>query len=232
MRDQSQRFREQGYAVFDSILSPHQLQMLRGICDTLLAEPAQDGGETLHTIGLGERRRFLRHRHQDFPALRAFVLGDTVAEIAASCGLNNTTLFNEQFVVKGAGNGARFAWHQDGAYVGFDHKPYLTIWIALDDATEDNGCVYILPRNLDDNPTLGPHDWLDDSNELSGYRGPEKGRPMVCKAGTIVAFSSLTLHSSGANTTDHARRAYVCQYSSGPLIDPATGRPKRFSTCL
>ena len=52
---------------------------------------------------------------------------------------------------------------------------------------------------------------------------------MVFEAGTIVAFSSLTLHRSGANVTDRPRRAYVCQYTAEPLIVPETGEPKRFA---
>jgi len=132
-------------------------------------------------------------------------------------------LFNEQFVVKGAGKGASFAWHQDSAYVGFDHKPYVTIWIALDDTTEENGCVYILPRDIDEKPGIDPHEWQDDSNELNGYSGNDPGLPMTCPAGTIVAFSSLALHRSGPNTTDRPRRAYICQYSLEPIRDPETG---------
>jgi len=229
---QRTEFRRQGYAVFEEALSVGDLAMLRRTCDTLLEEPAHDGGGDVHKIGLGEARRFLRHRHADFPDLEAFVLGPKIAEISAACGLTDPMLFNEQFVVKGAGKGASFAWHQDGAYVGFDHRPYLTIWVAVDDATEANGCVYILPRDLDTAPELDRHEWQDDTNELNGYFGTETGRPMTCKAGTIVAFSSLTLHSSGANRTPNPRRAYVCQVSSGPIVDPATGQPKRFAKPL
>lgn len=232
MSDQAETFQRQGYTVFESALDPADLAMLRETCDTLLAEPVHDGGGDVHKIGLGEARRFLRHRHSDFPALEAFVLGPGIAGIAEACGISNPMLFNEQFVVKGAGKGASFAWHQDGAYVGFDHVPYLTVWIAVDDATEDNGCVYILPRDLQENPALDPHEWQEGSNELNGYSGSETGRAMTCKAGTVVAFSSLTLHSSGVNITDAPRRAYVCQYSSGPIIDPVTGAPKRFAKPL
>jgi ectoine hydroxylase-related dioxygenase (phytanoyl-CoA dioxygenase family) len=138
-------------------------------------------------------------------------------------------LFNEQFVVKGAGKGASFAWHQDSAYVGFDHKPYLTVWIALDDTTEENGCVYLLPRNLETDPGIDEHEWQEDSKELNGYFGDEPGRPMVCPAGTVVAFSSRTLHRSGPNGTDRPRRAYIAQYSVEPIRNPESGELKRFA---
>ncbi len=225
----SEQFRRTGFAVFPDALDPQDLQTLRAACQTLLDEPAEDGGDGKHKIGLGTARRFLAHRHEDFPDVEAFLLGDTIARITQTCLGTPVQLFNEQFVVKGSGTGASFAWHQDGAYVGYDHPAYITIWIALDDTTEENGCVYLIPRDLDENPGIDPHEWQDDTNELNGYFGTETGQPMRAKAGTIVAFSSLTLHRSGPNTTDKPRRAYVCQYSVEPILDPKTGKPKRFA---
>ena len=233
MNDPLQVFRKQGFEVFENILDKDELSLLQSCCDALLSEPVDDGGQgDIHKIGLGSSRRFLSHRHTDFPKLEAFLLGPKMAKIIQSLGIDEAMLFNEQFVVKGSGQGARFAWHQDGAYVGFEHRPYVTVWIALDDANLDNGCLYILPRNLENENYLEPHEWQDDSNELNGYSGTERGLPLICKAGTVVAFSSLTLHSSGTNNTRHPRRAYVTQYSDGPIIDPNTNAPKRFAKPL
>ncbi|MDJ0826779.1 MAG: phytanoyl-CoA dioxygenase family protein [Rhodobacter sp.] len=222
-------FRRQGYTVFSDAIAAADLAMLRGVCDRLLQEPPEDGGKGLHTIGLGEARRFLRHRHADFPDLERFVLGPAMGAVVRDTLGGDGLLFNEQFVVKGAGKGASFAWHQDSAYVGFDHAPYVTVWIALDDTTEANGCVYILPRDIDAHPGIDPHDWDDEGRELNGYSGTDPGVAMTCLAGTVVAFSSRTLHRSGANATDSPRRAYIVQYSLEPIRDPKTGALKRFA---
>ncbi len=229
MTSSAEQFRSNGYAIFPGALDAEELTILRDACQTLLDEPIDDGGNGRHKIGLGEARRFLAHRHEEFPKVEAFLLGDKIASITDACLGEKGFLFNEQFVVKGSGKGASFAWHQDGAYVGYDHAPYLTVWIALDDTTEDNGCVYLLPRDLDAQPGLDPHEWQEDSRELNGYNGTDPGQPMTCPAGTIVAFSSLTLHRSGPNSTDRARRAYVCQYSTEPIRHPETGELKRFA---
>lgn len=221
-------FVERGYVTRVSPLSTDTLAMLRSVCDELLEEKPDDGGEGLHNIGLGRRRQFLRHRHPDYPELEDFLLTGAPAKLAQDLLGGKAYLFNEQFVVKGANKGASFAWHQDGAYVGFNHPAYLTVWIALDDATEENGCVYILPRNLAKNPDIDPHRWVEDGSEMNGYFGDDVGRAVECPAGSIVGFSSLTLHRSGPNTTDRPRRAYVCQYSPEPIIDPSTGELKRF----
>ena len=225
----AQDFTRHGYMTFPDALDATELAALRSACETLLGEPVDDGGGDRHKIGLGQARRFLAHRHEEFPDVEDFLMSPKIDRVVRTCLGRDSYLFNEQFVVKGSGTAASFAWHQDGAYVGFDHRPYLTVWIALDDTTVENGCVYLLPRDLEEQPGLDPHEWQEDTNELNGYTGDAPGTAMTCKAGTIVAFSSLTLHRSGPNTTGRPRRAYVCQYTVEPLRDPETGDLKRFA---
>jgi len=235
LSDQSavDRYQHNGYAIFPNLLEDHELAMLRSVCDELLAEPPDDDmGGRAHDIGRGHDRRFLRHRHPDFPALSAFLLGAEMKRFVRPFVGETPHLFNEQFVVKGPKTGAAFAWHQDGGYVGFDHKTYLTVWIAIDDTTAENGPVHVLPKDLTKDSTLVPHHWDKDGKEMIGYDGPDEGVAAIVPAGSVVVFSSAILHRSSPNTTDKARRAFIAQYSPEPIIDPATGRPKRFATAL
>ena len=151
---ESESFRHNGYCILENGLTSDELGALRAAADELLAEPPVDGGGRFHDIGRGDDRRFLRQRHADYPAIAEFLFSDRMKETATALLDASPFLFNEQFVVKGSQTGATFAWHQDGAYVGFDHAPYLTVWIALDEVTDDNGCLYILPRNLDEDSSL------------------------------------------------------------------------------
>lgn len=231
--DTVDHYLSQGYAILPNWLSAADLTMLSAVCDTLLAEPPDDDmGGSGHNIGQGQDRRFLRHRHGDFDALATFLLSSKMRDFLTPFLGPNPHLFNEQFVVKGARTGTAFGWHQDGGYVGFDHAPYMSVWIAIDDTTPDNGPVYVLPKDLRHDTALVPHVWNEEAKELVGYDGPDPGEGAVVPAGSVVLFSSVTLHRSSRNTTDRARRAYLAQYSAGPLIDPATGQPKRFATPL
>ncbi len=226
-------FARNGYAIFPNLLEDQEVSLLESVCEDLLAEPPDDDmGGKAHDIGRGQDRRFLRHRHRDFPALCAFILGAEMKRLVGRFVGETPHLFNEQFVVKGPKTGTAFAWHQDGGYVGFDHKPYLTVWMAIDDTTAENGPVYVLPRDLTKDCGLIPHHWDKDGKEMIGYDGPDEGVAAIVPAGSVVVFSSATLHRSSPNTTDKARRAYVAQYSAEPIIDPATGQPKRFATAL
>ena len=51
-------------------------------------------------------------------------------------------------------------------------------------------------------------------------------------AGSIVAFSSVTFHRSGANSTNETRRVFVAQYSVEPIIDPRNDQPWALATPL
>ncbi len=227
---QSADFRAKGYAVLPEPIPAQALSALRAAADALIAEPAAaDGGN--HDINRGADRQFLHKRHADFPGVERFLFSPFLRDVTR-IALGEPHLFNEQFVVKGPRTGASFAWHQDGAYVPFEHRPYLSVWIALDDTTLENGALSILPRDLDRDGHIDPHRWDEVGKEKVGYDGPNEGIALPCPAGTMILFSSLTLHRSGANTTDRPRRAYLAQYSDGPILDPSTGNPRNFAKPL
>ena len=98
-------------------------------------------------IGINARgkRYFSNFIYQDRPELRKFLFGDTMAEICRAVLGDEAYMFWEQYVIKAGDPDTSFAWHQDSGYVHEDHEPYLTVWIALDDVTEENGSVYLLP---------------------------------------------------------------------------------------
>lgn len=223
-----EHFRRRGYCVLPDAVSSADLSMLSRTVDELLTEEL----DPEHHINKGNDRRFLALRHEEFGELEAFVLGESIGQLAGELLTGPPHLFVEQFVVKGPRTGASFAWHQDGGYVGFAHPPYLSLWIAIDDATEANGCLSVLPRDLDHNTDIADHDWDEANKERVGYSGDDPGVLVECEAGSIVAFSSTTMHRSGPNTTERPRRAFVAQYSAEPIIDPTTGQPHRFAKRL
>ncbi len=227
------QFAHDGYAIFPNLLEAREVALLGAVCDALLAEPPDDDMEgKAHNIGRGHDRRFLRHRHRDFPELGAFILGSDMKRFVSQFIGGTPHLFNEQFVVKGPKTGSAFGWHQDSGYVGFDHEIYLSVWMAIDDITSENGPVHVLPKDLTKDRDVLPHQWDETAKEMVGYDGPDEGVAAVVPAGSVVVFSSATLHRSSPNTTDKARRAYLAQYSPEAIINPATGRPKTFATAL
>ena len=129
----------------------------------------------------------------------------------------------DRFVIKEPNTPSSFNWHQDSGYVNFDHKPYLTTWLALDDTHPLNGPLSIIPTNIETTSEVITHQWSDKSKDLFIQVDESKAKEFYVSEGTLVVFSSLTPHASGANQSSKTRTAYLAQYSSEPIIDPNTG---------
>jgi ectoine hydroxylase-related dioxygenase (phytanoyl-CoA dioxygenase family) len=134
--------------------------------------------------------------------------------------------------VKSAERGMRFGWHQDSGFIGYPHPPYLTCWIALDDVSEANGTVYLLPYARAGTRDVVAHVRDEETNDMIGYFGTDPGDPVIVRAGSIACFSSTVFHRSGPNTTDHVRRVYVAQYSVEPVLSKDGSRPRHLAEPL
>ena len=141
-------------------------------------------------------------------------------------------LFDEQYVVKAAERGIRFGWHQDSGFIGYPHRPYLTCWIALDDVSEANGTVYLLPYARAGTRRVVEHVHDEATNDMVGYFGDDTGDPVSVPAGNIACFSSTLSHRSGPNTTDHVRRVCVAQYAREPILNEERSAPRHLADPL
>jgi ectoine hydroxylase-related dioxygenase (phytanoyl-CoA dioxygenase family) len=105
-----------------------------------------------------------------------------------------------------------------------DHAPYLTCWCPLDDATVANGTVRVLPFSRVPASGAGilPHQRQAQTNDLVGWADNSGAVTLEVPAGSIVAFSSLLLHATGANRTDKLRRVYLAQYTREVMLNPGT----------
>jgi len=117
-----------------------------------------------------------------------------------------------------------FPWHQDNGYTYIEPQQYLTCWIALTDATVQNGCPWIVP-GLHRLGTL-EHKWTTLGFEC--LTDVEGAVPVELEAGSIAVFSSLTPHRTGPNVTTEVRKAYILQYApDGAIAYPSGKEPQR-----
>ena len=113
-------------------------------------------------------------------------------------------LFNEQFIVKPHNCGIEgcFGWHRDSDSLEDTTVPYISIWIALDDVTLDNGCLIVEDTALGGAP-----------------------RALEMSKGSAVVMSHLLRHKSGENKTRFQRRAWMPQFSKGPIMSAVNNEP-------
>ena len=107
--------------------------------------------------------------------------------------------------------GSEKPWHQDNAY--FNYLPLESVgtaWIALDDATIENGCMHLLPGQH----TRGAlrHHHTIDCEILSDRIEPELAVPIELKAGGVLYFSAMLPHQTPPNSSSLQRRALQFQY--------------------
>ena len=228
----SSQFERDGFAVLERVIDAATLAMLREECAVFVARTdrwLEKQGREVFGITHRGKRYFIANRYRDSERMRGFVFGELMQRIATAFLGPTVYLFNEQWVVKGAEQGMKFAWHQDSGYVQFRdpgnvHKPYLTCWCALDDMTRANGAISVMPHSrVGSQGVVFEHRHEPGSNDLVGYEGDDPGVLCEMPAGSVAVFSSTSLHRSGANTTPTMRRAYLAQYSAEPIYS-ASGK--------
>jgi ectoine hydroxylase-related dioxygenase (phytanoyl-CoA dioxygenase family) len=232
--EHARSFRDEGFFVLESVLSASDLELLRGECQRFIDERDREMDRLgVDTLDLDHRgSRYFVHAYGKSDAIKRFLGSDLMVEIARTALGDTVYLFNEQYVVKAAERGMRFGWHQDSGFIGYPHPPYLTCWIALDDVSEANGTVYLLPYARAGTRRVVAHVRDEETNDMIGYFGTDPGDPVIVRAGSIACFSSTVLHRSGPNPTDHVRRVYVAQYSAEPLLSEDGSRPRHLAEPL
>jgi len=216
-------YRTKGFFILERVIPQEHLQILRDTVayylEQIHAEMDRAGKDVM---GLCHRnnRYFISNKWAERPDMAKFLFSDYMADICRATLGPETYLFHEQYVLKAAEKGMKFAWHQDSGYVGFKHRTYLSCWCALDDMSEANGTVYMLPYDRAGSNEQIEHKQDAKTNDLVGYFGDDPGDPVICPAGSIAVFSSVCFHRSGTNSTDKMRRVYLAQYSAEPIIKP------------
>lgn len=160
--------------------------------------------------------------------LRELSTAEPITDLCARLVGPDVRLYWDQAVYKKTEKPRRVPWHQDNGYTYVEPQAYLTVWLALTDATVDNGCPWIAPgrHRLG---TLAHHyvEPLGWECLTEGEADDAVAAPVP--AGGAVVFSSLTPHLTGPNRTADVRKAYILQYcpSDAAVLegDPTAGPP-------
>ena len=156
-------------------------------------------------------------------------LTDPVVDILGPdlLGLNNLYIWKPPKI------GLGFPWHQDKWYFNHQYKTGTTVatWTAIDDADEDNGCLYVIPGSH--KYGVREHVELEGSQQgefrqAQGARD-EDGVPVEVPAGAVIYFNSQVLHKSTDNHSLRFRRANIAHYISAKAqwTRPAAVNKKR-----
>jgi chlorinating enzyme len=239
-RDQAaSEFDRQGYLILPDLLDPNLLSSARaesvaicrgdrGAIDGVVAAAELDDETVL-------RRYLCIH----FPHKVSALARDLARLPAAVQALNavigpNVKMMQSMLFIKSEGKPGQ-AWHQDETHIPTRDRSLTAVWIALDDATVENGCLWVIPGSHRAS-VLYPDREQDDprfdcTREAYGFRYREEDAvPVELKAGSALVFDGYLLHRSLPNSGRHGmRRALVNHYMSAesllPWFAPQKGQP-------
>ena len=137
-------------------------------------------------------------------------LGKMAAELA---GVDGIRIWHDQALIKRPWANPT-AWHLDTPFWSFSDRNAISIWVALDNATLENGCLFFIPGSHKqtnfDKITIGRN--MDGIFEV--YPRLKNTMPVAApmKAGSCSFHNGLTIHGANANMTNGFRRAMTCAY--------------------
>jgi hypothetical protein len=158
---------------------------------------------------------------------RALVAAPLFEQIARAAIPGDIAIYRAALFAKAAGGGTELPWHQDGGrFWGLDRDPTLQVWLALDDAPVESGCVEVL-----DGSHRGGLATPDGGNVpaalVTAALAEQRSLALPAVAGEVILLHNHTWHRSRRNASGRARRAVTICYMSAGTRCRRTRRPPR-----
>ena len=222
---QARAYKEVGGFILADAFSAAEIAQVIAALDPIEAaanENLKDLPEDQPTIARHDEIVFRAHIVQHNSVAKSLAQHPVMQQLCLDLIGPQARLYWDQLVYKKPDTMVDFPWHQDNGYNFVAPQQYLTCWVALTDATTDNGCPWIAP-GINKHGTLRHH-W-SDLGFVCLPQDPDNAQAMPLKAGSVAVFSSLTPHRTGPNHTTHTRKAYVLQYApDGAVVHPRDGK--------
>ena len=171
--------------------------------------------------------------HDLIPAFDSFSRDPKCADILADIGIEDPKIWQSMYIFKQPRIGGEVRWHQDATYFYTDPISVTTFWFAIDDATLDNGCLWVDTKGADTplREVFRVEQGQSRIESLSNAPWPtsKDAIPLEVESGTLVVFHGLLPHYSAPNTSSKARHAYTLHVTDGRANYPATNWIQRNS---
>jgi phytanoyl-CoA hydroxylase len=166
--------------------------------------------------------------HDLDPVFMTFSHGPELAALAADLGLQQPQVWQSQLIFKQPHIGGEVGWHQDASFFVTTPQTVTTFWFALEDATLDNGCLWV-ERRVEPGGHRDPRSVLREQYvcdhaagtlrmqalDATAWPDATQAVPLPVPAGTLVVFGGLLPHYSAANRSTKSRLAYTLHVTDG-----------------
>lgn len=224
--EQIRFFESNGYIVIEDFLSPEELTQWREAVTEAVKErnglkmPGKDAKLGMDDGINNDAEYFskvfdqLLNLWQTNVKVKDIMLDERIGKMAAQLsGTNGIRIWHDQALVKRPWANPT-SWHLDTPFWSFSDRKALSIWVALDDATLENGCLYFIPASFKEttyeNKGIGKN--MNGIFEAYPQFATVASVAAPMKAGSCSFHNGLTIHGAGANMTSGFRRAMTCAY--------------------
>jgi phytanoyl-CoA hydroxylase len=233
-------FDRQGYLIVPDLLDPSELAAARaesvaiGRGDRGPIDGVMQGGLDEADEDVLRRYLCIHFPHKVSSLIRGIAGLPAAVRMLTEVVGPNVKMMQSMLFIKSEGKPGQ-AWHQDETHIPTRDRSLTAVWIALDDATTENGCLWVIPGSHRAG-VLYPDREQDDSRfdctrEAYGFRYREEDAvPVELPAGAALVFDGYLLHRSLPNGGQRGtRRALVNHYMSAesllPWFRPGEGEP-------
>jgi len=166
--------------------------------------------------------------HLISPIFNKVCLNNNILDAVESVIGKNILICGTTLFIKNPNEKGFVSFHQDAKYIGLEPHNWVTVWLAVTDTNEHNGCMRMLPCSHKEN--LKTHEQKFDENNLL-TRGQtitnvplDKTEPIILKAGQVSLHHPLIVHGSGLNQSNDRRIGFVIQSYIGANVNQVIGK--------
>ncbi len=166
--------------------------------------------------------------HLISPKFNKICLNKNILDAVESIIGKNILICGTTLFIKNPNEKGFVSFHQDAKYIGLEPDNWVTVWVAVTDANEKNGCMRMLSGSHKEN--LRFHEQKFDKNNLL-TRGQtiknvplDKTDPVILKAGQISLHHPMIVHGSGLNYSNDRRIGFVIQSYIGANVNQVIGK--------
>lgn len=218
------QYQQEGFLVIENFLTPEELEFWRSALDEAVAKrngnKLPDRKEVYGKGDADDKSYYdnvfdqLINLWQDNDKIRKVMLDERLGKMAAQLsGADGIRIWHDQALIKKPWANPT-SWHLDTPYWSFSDRRALSVWVALDDATYENGCLFFIPgsyhKTTFENPGIGKNMGAIFTTYPEFKLSKSVAAPM--KAGSCSFHNGLTIHGAHANMTPGFRRAMTCAY--------------------
>lgn len=200
-----EKYEKDGYVTFHDVLDADLIQEAKQHIDWLVKKHPNVRPENLHSNFMPEDPFWVR-----------LVSEDRLLDIAEQFIGPNIALYRSQYLSKPPYDGKPVLWHQDGSYWELEPMNVITLWLAVDDSTTENGCMRVIPgthkmnlQELKKNTAIAN---VFDSEIDPSFVDESQAVDLTLKAGDVSLHHPNIIHGSKPNHSPMRRCGLLIRY--------------------